>query len=191
VVLDGGGCWGDTALYFADAVGAEGKVYCFEFEEANLRRLEANLARNPELACRVQVVRRPMWSTPGQELRYDPMGPGTTVKPEGSPTARSVLTQSIDGLVREEGLAAVDFIKMDIEGAEMEALRGAEQTLRTFKPDLALSIYHSLEDYHRLAYFLEGLGLGYRFYLRHLTVHLEETVLFASARAHPSSHAHA
>lgn len=49
---------------------------------------------------------------------------------------------TIDKLVRELGLAKVDFIKMDIEGSEPNALKGAQETLAKFHPRLAMSVYH-------------------------------------------------
>ena len=70
---------------------------------------------------------------------------------------------------------------MDIEGSELAALQGAEQTLRKFKPKLAVSVYHALQDFWTIPQYLNQLGLGYRFYLRHFTIHAEETVLFAKA----------
>ena len=68
---------------------------------------------------------------------------------------------------------------MDIEGSELAALQGAEQTLRQFKPNLAISIYHKFADFFEIPSYLHGLGLGYRFYLDHYTIHAEETVLYA------------
>ena len=75
--------------------------------------------------------------------------------------------------------ASVDFIKMDIEGAESEALEGAKQTIRAFHPKLAISVYHKLDDFWTIPKYIDQLGMGYRFYLRHFTIHREETVLFA------------
>ena len=69
---------------------------------------------------------------------------------------------------------------MDIEGAEQKALQGAVETLKRFKPDLAISIYHSLKDYSEIALWIDSLQLGYKFHVRHFTIHLEETVLFAT-----------
>ena len=75
----------------------------------------------------------------------------------------------------------VSFIKMDIEGAELPSLRGAVNTLQAFKPKLAISIYHSMNDFVEIPEFLNNLGLGYKFYLGHYTIHAEETVLYAIA----------
>ena len=80
---------------------------------------------------------------------------------------------------KEKILSKVNFIKMDIEGAELAALHGAEITLRQFRPKLAICVYHQLEDFWTIPQFLDGLDLGYRFYLRHFTAYGEETVLFA------------
>jgi hypothetical protein len=74
----------------------------------------------------------------------------------------------------------MDFIKMDIEGAELAALKGAEHTLRCFKPELAICVYHRLEDFFDVTDYLASLQLGYRFFLRHFTIHIDETVLFAT-----------
>jgi hypothetical protein len=68
---------------------------------------------------------------------------------------------------------------MDIEGAELPALRGAEATLRAFRPKLAIALYHRLDDFIDIPAYLDGLGLGYAFFLGHFTIHSEETVLFA------------
>jgi hypothetical protein len=53
---------------------------------------------------------------------------------------------TIDALVAKYQLERVDFIKMDIEGAEMAAIRGAAQTLRRFRPRMALATYHTPQD---------------------------------------------
>ena len=53
---------------------------------------------------------------------------------------------TIDALVAKYQLERVDFIKMDIEGAEMSAVRGAAQTLRRFRPRMALATYHTPQD---------------------------------------------
>jgi hypothetical protein len=89
------------------------------------------------------------------------------------------LTLTIDDLAEQRNLQKVDFIKMDIEGTELQALRGAVQTVQRYKPKLAISVYHRLADFYEIPEYLDSLSLGYRFFLRHYTIHAEETVLFA------------
>lgn len=72
------------------------------------------------------------------------------------------------------------FISMDIEGAELDALRGAECLLRDAKPDLGVCLYHSPAHAWEIPLYLNDLGLGYRFYLRNYTGFAIETVLYAT-----------
>ncbi|MCA1632232.1 MAG: FkbM family methyltransferase [Acidobacteria bacterium] len=180
-VIDGGGCWGDTALYFAHAVGARGKVYTFEFTPENMEVMERNLSLNPGLGERVEIVPRALWDTSDEVLNYSSNGPGSSLLYNQQESCR-VSTLSIDELVRRQHLPKVDFIKMDIEGAELKALHGARETIRTFKPKLAISLYHRETDLVDIPNYLDGLGVGYDFFLDHFTIYGEETILFASPK---------
>lgn len=182
-VIDAGGCWGDTALYFAHEVGLQGRVFTFEFSPENLAVLDRNLSMNLQLRTRIEVDPRALWHISGESISYYSQGPGTSLDTtrhdnKGHDSFR-VNTVSIDDLVKEKNLPRVDFIKMDIEGAELDALRGAEQTLRAFKPRLAISLYHNKTDLTEIPEYLNTLDIGYEFYLDHFTIHQEETVLFA------------
>jgi FkbM family methyltransferase len=181
-VLDCGGCYGDTALYFSHKVGSKGKVLSFEFVPSNLELWRRNVEMNPHLMSAIQLVPSPVSERSGEKLFIEGSGPGTRVVVQAqTPDALCVETVAIDDVVNGESLPRVDFIKMDIEGSELSALRGAEKTLRTFRPKLAISIYHKLPDFWEIARYLDSLDLGYRFYIRHFTIHAEETVLFAVA----------
>jgi hypothetical protein len=71
---------------------------------------------------------------------------------------------------------------MDIEGSELKGLQGAEETICTFRPKLAISLYHKDEDIIMIPEYLHKLDLGYEFFLDHFTIHRWETVLFASPK---------
>ena len=73
----------------------------------------------------------------------------------------------------------ISFIKMDIEGAEKEAILGAENIIRIQKPKMAVSIYHKREDIWELPKLLLEMNPEYRFYLRHYSFRDAETVLYA------------
>jgi FkbM family methyltransferase len=181
-VIDAGGCWGDTALYFAYKCGSNGKVYSFEFLPENLEIYNRNLDMNPDLKRRVDLIQNPLWSIAKENVEIQPNGPGTRVKRnQANKIAKDYIfkTETIDHLVESGRIEKLDFIKMDIEGAELDALKGSEQSIRRFKPEMAITIYHSLEDFWQIPQYLDSLNLGYEFYLRHFTIHAEETVLFA------------
>lgn len=183
-VVDAGGCWGDTALYFAGEVGQSGKVFTYEFIPSNLSILETNLSLNPDLERRVNLIRRPVWETTDETMYYVDNGPGSRVfMKEEEAYDGKVSSLSIDDLVAGHSLPRIDFIKMDIEGAEPYALRGAVKTLTRFRPKLAIAIYHSLSDLVNIPKFIHGLGLGYEFHLAHCSIHEEETILFAQTSA--------
>jgi hypothetical protein len=71
------------------------------------------------------------------------------------------------------------FLKMSTEVEEFGVLKVAKEIIMSFKPKLAITVYHSLKDFWEIPEWLDSLGLGYKFYLRHFTIHSEETVLFA------------
>lgn len=71
------------------------------------------------------------------------------------------------------------FIKMDVEGSELKALYGAQETIKKLKPRLAISVYHKLDDTVNIMEYLMELNPEYKFYLRHYTACQWETVLYA------------
>ncbi len=72
------------------------------------------------------------------------------------------------------------FISMDVEGSELEALKGAENLIRKSRPGLAICVYHLPNHIWDIPLYLNGLNLGYKFYLRNYTSFIAETVLYAT-----------
>jgi FkbM family methyltransferase len=182
-VLDIGGCWGDTALYFADKVGKEGKVYSFEFIPDNIKLHNINTALNPNLKDQIELVTRPASNISGLPIYFKDNGPGSKIElhPFKEQTGTTT-TISIDDFVMNSSLQNVDFIKMDIEGAEPLALEGAIETIKKYKPILAIAIYHSMEDFINIPRWILNLNLGYELYIGHYTIHAEETICFAKPK---------
>jgi FkbM family methyltransferase len=179
-VIDGGGCWGDTALYFANEVGVNGRVFSFEFIPNNIKIFERNISLNKNLKENIELIRNPLWSDSKTKLYFKDYGPGSKVgfdKVNGLES--ECYTLSIDELVKQRNLPKVDFIKMDIEGAEINALKGSIETITKFKPKLAIALYHSAEDFKNIPVFLKELVPGYKFYFSHCSINLEESILFA------------
>ena len=73
----------------------------------------------------------------------------------------------------------VTFIKMDIEGAELESLKGARKIIQEQKPKLAICVYHKKEDIFDIPEYILSLNSEYKLYLRHYTLDEWDTVLYA------------
>lgn len=85
----------------------------------------------------------------------------------------------IDDIVSQNN-NGVTMIKMDIEGSELKALEGAANSIKKYKPRLAISVYHKPEDVLVIADYILSLVEDYKLYFRHYTGDANETVLYAS-----------
>ena len=88
----------------------------------------------------------------------------------------------LDSFAEKEELNKINFIKMDIEGAELDALKGAAETIKKYKPKLAICVYHKGRDMIDIPQYLKSLVPEYEFFLKHNTNSWAETVLYATAR---------
>jgi FkbM family methyltransferase len=100
-------------------------------------------------------------SDSARQVRFEAgQGASSRIDEGGSLTIQCVsIDQALPGF-------APNLIKMDIEGAELATLRGAERTLRKHRPSLAVCIYHKPSDLWEIPLWIGGLGLGYKMYLR-------------------------
>jgi FkbM family methyltransferase len=178
IVIDAGGCYGDTALYFAHLSGETGKVFTFEFVPSNIKVLEENLNLNPTIINRIEIVPNPLDSETGKTFYYFDAGPGTRISLENEEGYESVKSVSIDDFVIDKKLSDLSFLKMDIEGAELSVLHGAKDAIIKFKPKMAISIYHKLEDFYEIPKFIDNLNLGYKFYFDYYRPNGWEMVLY-------------
>ena len=179
IALDLGGCYGDTSMVFAHDAGPEGKVLVYEFIPQNIEVIKKNLSINPDLKDRVTIVPHPVWDESDKATYFKDAGAKSRISfEEFEGMDGSTTTLSVDDCVERYGLERVDFIKTDVEGAEPWALRGAEKTLRKYRPKLAVSIYHGMGDFTGLVKQIHDMNLGYKFYIDHATIHASETVLF-------------
>jgi FkbM family methyltransferase len=85
----------------------------------------------------------------------------------------------IDSFVNNMAIDSISLFKLDIEGAEMEALEGAREMIRKFRPQLAISIYHKKEHLYEIPEFLKELHPGYKFKLGFYSSTFIDTILYA------------
>lgn len=170
VMVDGGAFDGDTVRDFAaKCAGRFAHVHSFEIDPRNAEAFLAGTADIPH----VSLHRIGLWNAPGEmgfEARTDNCS-------RLSDTASvKVPLDALDNL----GLGRVSLFKLDIEGAEFEALQGARRTIETYKPKLALSIYHKAGDFASLLPLVRDMRPDYRFRLRHYSSLIFDTVLYAT-----------
>jgi len=147
-------CGAHVGVYTREALAAGAKlVVAIEPSPVNLAALRRNLAH--EIAAgRVIVYEKGVWDIETVldfHVDAENSAASSVLLPhENNPHMIKVSLTTIDKLVAELQLERVDFIKMDIEGAEQKALAGARETLTRFKPRVAAASYHVPEDQTRI-----------------------------------------
>jgi len=143
--IDAGANMGLYSIFAARRVGARGTVLALEPSGREFEILQRNVKLN--LLTNVITIRKAVSDRASEvELSVAPLEKSghNTLGAFGYDTPLAhrerVQAERLDDIVYGEGLARVDVIKMDIEGAEMAALRGAVETLRQFKPVLILEL---------------------------------------------------
>lgn len=171
-VIDAGACLGETTIVFAKAVGKEGKVYAFDPVEDHLQVLIYNCNQNPD--CNIQLMPFGLSDSNvySQPVRLQSYSPGFSSR------NRKVPLRTLDSLVSAGDIQKIDFIKMDIEGSEMSALIGSTNSIRKFKPKLAISLYHKPNDIFEIPLYVANAFPFYTLYMEHYTIHAEESVLY-------------
>ena len=173
-VIDGGACTGDMTSVFSNAVGPEGNVYAFDPVAEHLEVLAFNAKQFPFS----NVIIMP-YGLSDKHVDRDPIILNSYVPGFGSDSLNIPL-RSLDELVAENSIVKINFIKLDVEGAELETLIGAKQSIKRFRPALAISLYHKPNDFFEIIEFVSKEFPFYKLYIDHFTIHLEETVLFGA-----------
>lgn len=179
-VIDGGACFGDTAIQFAEMTGDLGKVYSFEFEKKNIAVFNKNLDLNPQLNSRINIVPNALWSNSNESLYVVESGAASKiVDGKSEEYSYAVTSKSIDDFVESEKIPKIDFIKLDIEGAEYECVVGASNTIKKYRPKLAICLYHDIKHFVSIPKLVKELVPDYKLYLSHFSADRGETVMFA------------
>lgn len=79
----------------------------------------------------------------------------------------------------ESIVGKVNLIKMDIEGAELSAIKGAENIIRNQKPNLAICIYHKPDDLWEIPTLIKKFNPNYELYIKHHSFYCQDTILYA------------
>ena len=170
--VDGGGYVGDTASHVIKNYPDFEKIYFIEPIEENLRIAKRDLAEYKNIEyfklglCNKKAT-----------LHFDEDKSFSSMYGNG---ALSVDVDTIDSIIKER----VDFIKLDIEGAEQDAIDGAENTIKKYRPILAICIYHKAEDWYKIPQKILAIDSEYRVYLRHYMEGIFESVMYFIPKQH-------
>ena len=188
VLIDCGAYDGDVSLLFTKLIKPK-LIYAFECDPENFKKLKKNTSHLDN----IHILEKGCWS---EKTILSFSNCGTMASKIDSDGQIKIETDSIDNIVgpfgpfadRKDSMGAsapgvvqdaATFIKMDVEGAELEALKGARNTILKYAPKLAISVYHLKEDLISIPQYILSLNKKYELYLRHYESFSSELILYA------------
>ena len=176
VVFDIGAFKGDTAYFFSKKCSNKARIYAFEPDENNykiLLKIKDKYKLNNVIASNI------LFSNLETEINFLSM--------DLNRPAIKMKSTTIDKFVEENNIEKIDYIKMDVEGAEKNILEGAIKTIKKFKPSLAIAIYHGgklfMEDFYNIPIFIKNIiNEDYEYYIRTFHPAGLETILFCKPK---------
>ena len=174
VFVNCGAYHGEEALQFVEYLHEYGitryqKIFCIEADPTNAKQMRTAL----KSLKNVEIIAAGVWDRTGTLCIFSGQDSSSRIMDEGE-TKNQVRT--IDDILEGE---KATYIKMDIEGSELKALCGAEETIRKYKPRLAICIYHKPEDIVEIPKYIDSLRKDYKFYIRNHSRYGIQTVLYA------------
>lgn len=164
-VIDAGANIGGFTIQAAQKTGPRGMVYAIEPDEQNIETLKRNIEHNK--LHNIVIVPQAIWSErctkefhisnrPGEHtlLNYDNdlFSEGRTI---------NIQCDTLDNIIKNFDIERVNYLKMDIEGAEIEALKGAKNLLSNFSPNLLIEALHEVDGspaYKKLVPYLQSMN---------------------------------
>ncbi len=177
-IVDGGAAEGDTLQSFLEDCQGDCAMHLFEPTPISYKRLQNHIATHAVPGA--QAVNKALWSQ-DTTLRFEENFGCTHSNHVSESGGCEVAATRLDSYVEETGLERVDLIKLDIEGAELEALKGAEGVIRRHKPRLQICLYHKLEDLWEIPLYIKSIAPEYRMYVGHHSCCTLDTVLYCVA----------
>ncbi|MDE7230254.1 MAG: FkbM family methyltransferase, partial [Oscillospiraceae bacterium] len=159
IFVDIGAYTGDSILNYVKNYGADYKrIYAYEITESSCEIMRRTLKDLRD----VEIRRKGVGEKAGEMF----------LNPSDDPSANQISSRSskdrVEIVTLDDDLPdGFTFLKMDIEGAEYNALRGSEQTIRRCRPKLAVCVYHGYDDIWRIPALIDSIDPNYQFYLRH------------------------
>lgn len=173
-VVDAGAYIGDTAIKFLEQCDSKfEKLHLFELDSDIFKKLNDNMRQfsDDKICCYPYGL-----GNQNGSISYIPGDANSTVTDNGNIGSKYGEIRKLDDVLTDE---PITLIKMDIEGAETDALLGAEKIIKKQKPKLAICIYHSVEDMLTIPLLIKKMVPEYRILIRHYAHGLYDTVCYA------------
>ena len=166
VYVDCGAFDGDTIERFIEETRHFNHIYGFELDKANYDKCVSRFSAD----SRITLIHKGVWDE-NKEIEYSG-GDGENEPADGISIMKAAKWESKNTALvtrMDDELTDVDvtYIKMDIEGAELNALKGAESVIKKCKPKLAICVYHKTSDFWKIPQYIKTLNSDYKIYLRH------------------------
>ncbi len=162
--LDGGGYIGDTIPYIIDNFPDFKRIYVIEPSKLHINIVKKEFSNIKN----IEFINCGLGSKKTEYLEEQ------IVQHNCNHNFQATNIDTIDNIIDSK----VDFIKLDIEGAEQDAIDGAVNTIKKYKPILAICIYHKAEDWYKIPQKILSINSEYKIYLRHYMEGIFETVMY-------------
>lgn len=163
-VIDAGAFIGDSALMFLREYNCK-RIFAFEPESKNYNLLQKTIEINK--CSKITPVKKGLGDKTGRRVSIASVGSSSCIlRGVNDVSGEIVELTTIDDFVNKNQYSNIGLIKMDIEGYEYEAIKGAIETIRKNQPILLISIYHNPVDFFEIKPYLEKLNLDYQFFVR-------------------------
>lgn len=160
-IIDVGGYIGDSTLIFSELKPQQ--IISFEPVSENYSIMEKTIKLNN--LSNITIEKKALGDKEGRII-INTSGSESSIinnRPSSYDGELEIDVTTLDSYTHTNNINNISLIKVDIEGAEQDFLRGAEQTIRQFKPILLISIYHNADDFFKIKPIIENWKLGYVF----------------------------
>ena len=162
--VDGGAYVGDTLPQIINNFSDYNKIYCIEPNDLHLKIARRDFPNQRDIEfINCGLGKEKITSTISQDEQNN-----------CSHDYHAQNINTIDNLINEK----IDFIKLDIEGAEQDAIKGSQYSIEKYHPILAICIYHKAQDWYKIPKMVLGIRNDYKIYLRHYMEGIFETVMY-------------
>ena len=175
-MVDGGAYTGDSIQTFLDSSYRIESVHAFEPDIENFNKLRAAAVKFPN-ATEISLWPCGIWSSTCRLNFNEGGGGGSNLSLQGS---SSVPVVALDEALHNQD---INLIKLDVEGAEPDALQGARRIIEKSRPGLAVCLYHQPQQLWSIPLWISALNLDYKFYYRVHEYNTFDTVLYAIPEA--------